>query len=516
MVSRVRPGVAQIITPNGTGSGSIIDAKGLVITNAHIVADSTEITVRIADGGSYRGSVLGVDVDADLAVVEMDASRTFDTVELANSDTVLVGDDVIAMGFPLGDILGRSPSITRGVVSSKRTFLGVDHLQTDAAINPGNSGGPLFDRAGYVIGVNTSKLFEDTDGVPLEGIGLAVSINEVKRRLDALLGRGIASLETPTPPPTMPGADGNYQNGKYGYGIDVADGWRFDAVDAASNHVSFSAPDGNATLSVVVYDLADSYTNADFADLLRNILQQEAKVEKWPIFEIESFERRREGGEDAYRLVYRLQDSADSCVSNVVERIALSSWYPTKSLGYSVRGSVCEDSLDLHAQSRETMLNSFSEWEVVSDAAYNYTVSIAPGWRDSETGARSGKRTILSSDNNGVMWIQAHELPTTHTLRELAESYRDDLKRQAEEEGWQVFEITSFQRKRQDGKDFYWLAYRSRASTDYCLSSRVAKIALSSLYPVRPYGYTALTGVCEHSLEFHDQSRLGMLDNFSY
>ena len=189
MVNDVSPGVVQIITPFETGSGFIIDADGLVVTNAHVVRGFDTVDVRLSGGQSYQGVVVGVDEIIDLALLDLRAFRDFEPVALGNSDAVTVGEDVIAMGFPLGNpnVLLDSPTITRGIVSAKRVSTsGVKLLQTDAAINPGNSGGPLFDRHGRVVGINTFKLFESKDGRPVEGIGLAVAINEVRDRLDLL------------------------------------------------------------------------------------------------------------------------------------------------------------------------------------------------------------------------------------------------------------------------------------------------------------------------------------------
>ena len=192
MIGDVSPGVVQIITASGTGSGFIIDEDGLVVTNAHVVQGFKTVDVTLAGGQWYQADVLGVDVDTDLALLDLRDPMAIEPVTLGDSDTVAVGEEVIAMGFPLGgnDILIGSPSVTGGIVSAKRVSeLGVELLQTDAAINPGNSGGPLFGRDGRVVGVNTAKVFESGDGRPVEGIGLAVAINEVRDRLD-LLARG--------------------------------------------------------------------------------------------------------------------------------------------------------------------------------------------------------------------------------------------------------------------------------------------------------------------------------------
>ena len=160
------------------------------------------VDVRLSGGETYEGEVLGVDEVADLALLDIRAFRDFDPVTLGDSDSIAVGEDVIAMGFPLGSvtIMLDSPTITRGIVSAKRVSdSGIKLLQTDAAINPGSSGGPLIDREGRVVGINTSKAFKSGDGRPVEGIGLAVAINEVRDRLDILAGGGVAPASDGAP-----------------------------------------------------------------------------------------------------------------------------------------------------------------------------------------------------------------------------------------------------------------------------------------------------------------------------
>ena len=110
-----------------------------------------------------------------------------------------MGDEVLALGFPLADRIGTNLTVTRGIISSTRTVDGVELLQTDAAINPGNSGGPLVNSDGEVIGVNASRIEETEGGRPVSNIGFAVSVIELERRLPALSGRPLASPGTPTP-----------------------------------------------------------------------------------------------------------------------------------------------------------------------------------------------------------------------------------------------------------------------------------------------------------------------------
>ena len=109
-----------------------------------------------------------------------------------------MGDEVLALGFPLADTIGTNLTVTRGIISSTRTVDGVRLLQTDASLNPGNSGGPLVNRDGEVIGVNSSRIEETDAGRPVSNIGFAVSVSELERRLPALGGQ-IADRDTPTP-----------------------------------------------------------------------------------------------------------------------------------------------------------------------------------------------------------------------------------------------------------------------------------------------------------------------------
>ena len=189
VVKDVSAGVVQVVTPLRSGSGFIVDENGTVVTNAHVVELFNTVEVRLVDGQWYQGQVLDVNEDSDLALLDLRGSRDFRPVPLGDSEAVAVGEDVVAMGFPTGnvDISLDSPTITRGIVSAKRVSRsGIKLLQTDAAINPGTSGGPLFDRDGRVVGVNTLKVFESRDGRPVEGIGLVVAISEAKDQLNSL------------------------------------------------------------------------------------------------------------------------------------------------------------------------------------------------------------------------------------------------------------------------------------------------------------------------------------------
>ena len=204
LIESVQAGVVQITTGGGSGSGFILSADGLVVTNEHVVAGANIVGIWLTSGRRYDGDVLERDATADLALVRIDSGDSFDAIPVGNPDAVRMGDEVLALGFPIADRIGNSMTVTRGIVSSIRTAGGVDLLQTDAALNPGNSGGPLVNDAGQVIGVNTSRIEDTGDGRPVSNIGFAVSVIELERRLPTLSGRPIIDRGTATATPIPP------------------------------------------------------------------------------------------------------------------------------------------------------------------------------------------------------------------------------------------------------------------------------------------------------------------------
>src|ERR1700693_877642 len=181
----------------GLGSGFIVRADGAIVTNAHVVAGATRISVALRDGTTYPARLVGIDETNDLAVLKIDA-RNLPVAPLGSSNDLLIGEWAIAIGNPYGFVLANSePSVTAGVVSgvgrnlaaqSEGAGVYVDMIPTDASINPGNSGGPLVNAAGEVIGVNSS-IFSPSGGSV--GIGFAIPINRARRVTDDLLAHGV-------------------------------------------------------------------------------------------------------------------------------------------------------------------------------------------------------------------------------------------------------------------------------------------------------------------------------------
>ncbi len=171
----------------GSGSGFIINSNGQILTNSHVVNGADTVTVRLKDGRTFDGRVLGEDPVTDVAVIQIDANN-LPTTSLGNSEALQPGEPVIAIGNPLG----LDYTVTSGIISAtgrSSSAIGasdkrVDYIQTDAAINPGNSGGPLLNASGEVIGMNTAIL----QGA--QGLGFAIPISTAQRIAEQLITKG--------------------------------------------------------------------------------------------------------------------------------------------------------------------------------------------------------------------------------------------------------------------------------------------------------------------------------------
>ncbi len=178
----------------GSGSGSVIDLKGHILTNHHVVANAQKLEVTLADGSKWPAKLVGSDPDNDLAVIKIDAPREkLKVIPMGDSRNLRIGQKVLAIGNPFG--LERT--LTTGVISSLgRTirsdagYLIEDVIQTDAAINPGNSGGPLLNSEGEIIGINTAIISPSGGSV---GIGFAIPVNTAKRIVPELISKGYVS-----------------------------------------------------------------------------------------------------------------------------------------------------------------------------------------------------------------------------------------------------------------------------------------------------------------------------------
>jgi len=175
----------------GSGSGSIIDRRGYILTNKHVVANAYKVFVSLANGKQYEGKVIGVDPENDLAIVKFEPDGSDLTViPFGDSSSLKVGQKVLAIGNPFGYERTLTTGVVSGLGRPVRTSSGLvirDMIQTDASINPGNSGGPLLNSRGEMIGINT-MIYSPSGGSI--GIGFAVSVNAAKRVVPELIEYG--------------------------------------------------------------------------------------------------------------------------------------------------------------------------------------------------------------------------------------------------------------------------------------------------------------------------------------
>ncbi len=176
------------VSPTASGSGIIIDSKGYIVTNNHVVDGAQSLLVILSDGSKLDAKLIGTDAIADLAVIKVDGTMPA-VAPLGDSGALQPGQIAIAIGSPLGDFRG---TVTMGVISALNRQIGSMQglIQTDAAINNGNSGGPLINSLGQVVGINTLVVRSTNDGNVAEGLGFAIPSNLVREITSQLVAKG--------------------------------------------------------------------------------------------------------------------------------------------------------------------------------------------------------------------------------------------------------------------------------------------------------------------------------------
>jgi S1-C subfamily serine protease len=201
VLAKIEPSVVDINTTieasgfggqteeEGAGTGVIINTDGEILTNNHVIADATKITVTLSDGSTHTATVVNANSSKDLAVIKISGVTGLTAATFASSTTVAVGDSVLAIGNAEG--YGGTPTVTEGIISATNRSLAdtseslTGLLQTDAALNPGNSGGPLVDSAGNVIGIDVAIATGSTDE-PAQNIGFAITSSTVESYLASI------------------------------------------------------------------------------------------------------------------------------------------------------------------------------------------------------------------------------------------------------------------------------------------------------------------------------------------
>ena len=215
-----------VVQEGGSGSGSIIDKRGYVVTNVHVISNASKINISLYDGSSYEGTVIGKDVESDIAVIKFNPpdNVTLKTIDFGNSNNLKVGQKVIAIGNPFALERTMTTGIISGLgrpIQESTNVIIRNMIQTDAAINPGNSGGPLLDTNGKMVGINTMIISNSGSSA---GIGFAVPVSTARRVVDDLIkyrkvNRGVLKIA----PVQMTSAIARYAGLSINYGILVSE-----------------------------------------------------------------------------------------------------------------------------------------------------------------------------------------------------------------------------------------------------------------------------------------------------
>ena len=179
VISGVIDATVRVLTNVGQGSGAIVSPEGYLVTNYHVIQGARSVSIKTYGGDIYDAGVVGYDVDDDLAILEIDSNETFPYMTFGDSDTLKIGQKVVALGNPLG----LSFTATEGIISSPSRLAsdGKYYVQTDVTLNPGNSGGPLINSLGEIVGIVDFKISG------YEELGFAIPSNRVESIVDGIL-----------------------------------------------------------------------------------------------------------------------------------------------------------------------------------------------------------------------------------------------------------------------------------------------------------------------------------------
>jgi S1-C subfamily serine protease len=187
LAGQVSPAVVRIDVSGpgfaGVGSGFIVDESGYVLTNQHVIENSTSVKVTLTSGDFYNATVVSFDANRDLALLKMISTVTnFPTITLGSASDATVGDTLVLVGYPLGLELTGPPSFSNGIVSAIRTIQGLSYIQTNATMNPGNSGGPAVDMQGDLVGMSVAQVTDPN--INVVGLGLVIPVADVLKFID--------------------------------------------------------------------------------------------------------------------------------------------------------------------------------------------------------------------------------------------------------------------------------------------------------------------------------------------
>ena len=463
IVCQLEPCLVHIRTEDGNGSGFVIDAQGCIVTNAHVVGRNNSVSVEFIDGITAAGVVLGRDEEMDLACVQVSSRTDLAAVPTGDSDAERVGEDVVVMGYPLGDMLKGTPTVTRGIISAKRNNL----LQTDAAINPGSSGGPLVNIYGHVIGVNTWGI-DRVGEHNVQGVGFAIPINAVRERLEFLKGGGVvnkqAEQDQEPAGARLKGAKPKGTNwvthdiGESGFSIRLPEWWIRYEPDARG--AAFHNEESVASLLLTT-------THANFP--LQSFAQDRRKdlfqmVQSWSRAEIGPLSAIEEFGGWAFEFAGERVEGSGT-IKGIHCILLLTS--PTGSvhvcyLQLETNELSFDDAFGLQELAR-VFLNSIELWTPYWSDVYQWRVAAAPGWLPSEY--EDDDLTLWAPDNGpAYVHISIVDLAEDSPVEELCR--QEVWEHLSRSNSWASYELLSAHEDDFGDHDWFRVNYRYQGQDD--------------------------------------------------
>ena len=454
IVRRTQPGLVHIDVPTGSGSGFVIDADGFIITNAHVVREHATVTAKFVDGAEYTGTVVGKDETIDLACIRIANAGPLSPLPLGDSEAVPVGEDVLAMGYPLADLLGGSPTVTLGIISAKQR----NEIQTDAAINPGNSGGPLVDPHGFVIGVNTSVI-ANVGGRNITGIGFAIPSNVVKERFGFLASGGTVRKSVA---PASEDDDGTvdwitHAVGPCGFSIALPDWWE---LYSAEPEFAFFVSGPNSLFISLDFDGAgfDLYEEADAVRDSKITVSDKSDYKK--LDRVSPLRAGRLFGERSFDFDYWREKSEGMFVGRTIisQRQSATGGYYLLEADLTIQEDTVEDELGLDAV-LSLLLSRFIPWDVYWSDRYAWRISAAPGWELNDQYPADDMFLMLDAhDGMAFITLTVCDLDDTKSVADLCREEAAD--RLTQDDAWDEYEIVSSSKSPSSAQEWYRIALR--------------------------------------------------------
>ena len=477
-VELVREAVVHIQHDEGSGTGVIVDPSGLVLTANHVVEGWWLVDAVLQDGRTLTAVVIGTDADSDLALLRLfGPGLTYPSAALGSSSALRLGDELIALGFPLGF---EELTVTRGVMSAIRQSPEQRHVsfvQTDAAINPGNSGGPLINLAGDVVGIN-SFIIRESLGTNIEGFGFAVASDTAKPIVERLrLGVGLQGIYTST---------------SFGYSLALPAGWVAYEPDPAWAWMVLPGTDANIT--VVVDEIASTATLTSFAAAQESSgtegldqytrLSRETVTLRGPVSAVRIREEWRRTDFNVDEKGVEWFFIGDGLGFSVYAESTVSEWLR---YGAQMQAVVESTTWPSGVGSASTGATS-TEWPLYRDTSLGLSISIPPGWSIETDNLPSVD--VVAANNFANVFVRVEEDVGSWTLEDYGDAWHEILT----ESGGLTYELVRRSNSSLAGLPSFLHEYRWNDSEEFCIQLLEQYVLLHG-----GSGYLVLGSYCEHS-----------------